>query len=62
MSSKDERDYSPELEWIRFREDTLGEAAYQETSGDKLTRKIKENPFVPLGKLTEISQSVDNNV
>lgn len=38
-----------ELEWIRFREETLGPAAYQEAAGSKFMRKIKENPFVPIG-------------
>jgi len=49
-SGEGEKDYSPELEWIRFREETLGDAAFSETSGDKLARKIKENPFVPIGE------------
>ncbi|CAL8115464.1 unnamed protein product [Orchesella dallaii] len=38
-----------ELEWLRFREETLGPAAYQEAAGSKLMRKVKENPFVPIG-------------
>lgn len=38
-----------ELEWIRFREETLGPAAYAEPAGAKLMRKMTENPFVPIG-------------
>lgn len=44
--------FNSELEWIRFREDALGEYAFPvEGTTGKLSRKIKENPFVPLGKL-----------
>lgn len=34
------------LEWIQMRE----ESVFAETSKEKLLRKIKENPIVPLGK------------
>ncbi len=50
MGSEDDKGKIAELEWVRFREETLGEHAFpQETSGLKLMRKIKENPFVPIG-------------
>lgn len=41
---------SAEMEWIRFREQTLGPSAYSEDPASKLIRKIKENPFVPIGE------------
>lgn len=43
-------DIKNELEWIRFREDILGPAAYGESSSSKFYRKMTENPFVPVGK------------
>jgi len=43
------------LEWIRFREEVLGPAAYQEAAGSKLMRKIKENPFVPIGSFATLA-------
>ena len=50
-SGPDERTKA-ELEWIRFREDTLGDDAFPtETTSSKFNRKVKENPLVPIGKL-----------
>jgi hypothetical protein len=49
-SSGKDTDFNSELEWIQFRQDALGEYAFQEGPQDKLSRKIKENPFVPIGK------------
>jgi len=50
MDKKDAaEEYSAELEWIKFREDTLGAAAFPETES-KFARKFKSNPFVPIGK------------
>ncbi|XP_016998597.1 HIG1 domain family member 2A, mitochondrial [Drosophila takahashii] len=39
-----------ELDWIQLRQD-LGPVAEVETTKEKLQRKIKENPLVPLGCL-----------
>ncbi|KAH8309955.1 hypothetical protein KR067_003740 [Drosophila pandora] len=38
-----------ELDWIQLRQD-LGPIAEVETTKEKLQRKIKENPLVPIGK------------
>lgn len=38
-----------ELDWIQLRQD-LGPVAEVETTKEKLQRKIKENPLVPLGE------------
>lgn len=37
-----------ELEWIQLKKDF--DAEHGETAREKMTRKIKDNPFVPLGK------------
>lgn len=42
---------SDELDWIKVRED-LDENFIAETIYAKAKRKIRENPFVPIGKLT----------
>jgi len=47
-SPKDEMEREA-LEWIRFREEVIGPTAYSEPPGAKLWRRIKENPFVPIG-------------
>ncbi|XP_021962661.1 HIG1 domain family member 2A, mitochondrial [Folsomia candida] len=48
--------FNSELEWIRFREDALGEYAFPvEGTTGKLSRKIKENPFVPLGAVATLA-------
>ncbi|KAI8035353.1 HIG1 domain family member 2A, mitochondrial [Drosophila gunungcola] len=39
-----------ELDWIQLRQD-LGPVVEVETTKEKLQRKIKENPLVPLGCL-----------
>ncbi|XP_017063788.1 HIG1 domain family member 2A, mitochondrial [Drosophila eugracilis] len=39
-----------ELDWIQLRQD-LGPVVEMETTKEKLQRKIKENPLVPLGCL-----------
>ncbi|EDV34808.1 uncharacterized protein Dana_GF19615 [Drosophila ananassae] len=39
-----------ELDWIQLRQD-LGPIAEVETTKEKLQRKIKENPLVPIGCL-----------
>ncbi|KAH8266451.1 hypothetical protein KR026_002525 [Drosophila bipectinata] len=38
-----------ELDWVQLRQD-LGPIAEVETTKEKLQRKIKENPLVPIGK------------
>ncbi|KAK5644354.1 hypothetical protein RI129_005654 [Pyrocoelia pectoralis] len=38
----------PELEWIKLSDD-LSKMAKPETMLDKMKRKTKENPFVPIG-------------
>lgn len=38
-----------ELDWIQLRQD-LGPVVEVETTKEKLQRKIKENPLVPLGE------------
>jgi len=44
-------DRNAELEWIRFREDALGTELYpEEKARNKFSRKIMENPAVPIGK------------
>ncbi|ODM95008.1 HIG1 domain family member 2A [Orchesella cincta] len=53
-SAKMTEQTTAELEWIRFREETLGPAAYGEAAGSKLVRKMKENPFVPLGAFSTL--------
>jgi len=40
-----------ELDWIQLRQD-LGPIAEVETTKEKLQRKIKENPLVPLGEFS----------
>lgn len=45
-----DQEFNSELEWIRFRQDALGDYAFQEEGeGAKFSRKIKENPLVPIG-------------
>ncbi|XP_017097507.2 HIG1 domain family member 2A, mitochondrial [Drosophila bipectinata] len=39
-----------ELDWVQLRQD-LGPIAEVETTKEKLQRKIKENPLVPIGCL-----------
>lgn len=40
-----------ELDWVKVRDD-LASSFLGETTLQKAKRKIRENPFVPLGKLT----------
>ncbi|CAO1391194.1 unnamed protein product [Diamesa hyperborea] len=42
-------DQSPELEWIQMKKEF--DAIQGETGKDKMFRKIKENPMVPIGCL-----------
>jgi Hypoxia induced protein conserved region len=41
----------PELEWIQMKKEFDSERFEPESGKDKLIRKFKENPFVPIGCL-----------
>lgn len=44
-------DKSDELDWVKIREDIGGDYAV-ETTYEKIIRKTRENPLVPIGKVT----------
>lgn len=47
--SKAEEDFS-EFDWIQLNKD-VRDGMSQETTKERMIRKIKSNPFVPIGKL-----------
>lgn len=39
-----------ELDWIQLNKDVNSDAFHTETTKERMVRKIKENPFVPIGE------------
>lgn len=57
MSAKNE----PELDWIQLRKD-FG-SIHAETTREKMDRKLRENPFVPIGLLlSRLIMEVHNEI
>ncbi|XP_046390739.1 HIG1 domain family member 2A, mitochondrial [Ischnura elegans] len=49
MEAKNEE--APEFDWITLHNEVSGSLSADETSKEKLLRKVKENPLVPIGCL-----------
>ncbi|XP_076295072.1 HIG1 domain family member 2A, mitochondrial [Lasioglossum baleicum] len=52
--SKDKVDMLNELDWVRLQNDAFGNSGI-ETFKEKLVRKTKENPMVPLGTIATVT-------
>lgn len=50
-----------DFDWLQLRKD-INSASLQESSRDKLIRKVKENPFVPVGKQSDCVIRVVHNI
>lgn len=48
MGVPSEKEFT-ELDWIQLNKE-VRQADNQETTKERMTRKIQENPFVPIGK------------
>ncbi|KAG8234205.1 hypothetical protein J437_LFUL013802 [Ladona fulva] len=42
---------TPEFDWVELHNEVSGPQTFDETSKEKLIRKIKDNPLVPIGCL-----------
>lgn len=43
-----DKNEEPEFDWVQIRKD-MGNFPLEETTKEKMIRKMKENPFVPIG-------------
>ncbi|XP_044739318.1 HIG1 domain family member 2A, mitochondrial [Chrysoperla carnea] len=49
-----DKNEEPEFDWVQIRKD-MGNFPLEETTKEKMIRKMKENPFVPIGCLATFS-------